>query len=299
MKIKAIVPAFGGKRTMAPDICEQLGPHAAYWEPFCLSLAVLFAKEPAGHETVNDLHGDVINLAMVLASDRWHDLHARLCRVLYADRIFDYAKKRFLAGSPPVPGSPLDVWDFHVDRAFQFMIVSWIGRNGVAGTKRVNYQMALRWTPNGGSGSTRFVSAVDSIPEWHERLRSVMILNRDALVDVLPNISDEPGVAIYADPPYLLDSRSGGGGSAYEHDFTDADHIRLAKQLRRFKRARIVVSYYAHDRLERLYPRWTVIDCNRHKHLHVQNKRGSTRKVAPEVLLINGPVMTNNKDLPF
>ena len=40
MKIKAIAPWFGGKRTMAPDIVEQLGPHTQYFEPFCGSMDV-------------------------------------------------------------------------------------------------------------------------------------------------------------------------------------------------------------------------------------------------------------------
>ncbi len=66
MKIKAIAPWFGGKRTMAPTIVEELGPHNSYWDIFCGSCAVLFAKEPSGHEHVNDLHGDLINLARVL-----------------------------------------------------------------------------------------------------------------------------------------------------------------------------------------------------------------------------------------
>ena len=41
--IKAIVPSFGGKRTLAPQIVAELGEHRAYWEPFCGSMAVLIA----------------------------------------------------------------------------------------------------------------------------------------------------------------------------------------------------------------------------------------------------------------
>ena len=60
--INAVVPWFGSKRTLAAEIVRQLGPHRAYWEPCCASLAVLLAKPPTAHETVSDLHGDVINL---------------------------------------------------------------------------------------------------------------------------------------------------------------------------------------------------------------------------------------------
>ena len=70
MKIGAIAPWFGGKRTMAPAIVKQLGTSfKQYFEPFCGSMAVLFSMEARGFETCNDLHGDLINLAKVLASE--------------------------------------------------------------------------------------------------------------------------------------------------------------------------------------------------------------------------------------
>ncbi len=109
---------------------------------------------------------------------------------------------------------------------------------------------------------------------------------------MLPKIDDAPGVAIYADPPYLAETI---GASKYVHDFTVADHAKLAEQLRRFTAARVVVSYYASPKLAVLYPGWTQIDCSRHKHLHVQNKRGSTRSEAPEVLLVNGSAFESAK----
>lgn len=66
MKIAGIAPWYGSKRTMAPMIVEELGPHNYYFGICCGSLSVEFAKEPSHHETVCDLHGDLINLAWVL-----------------------------------------------------------------------------------------------------------------------------------------------------------------------------------------------------------------------------------------
>lgn len=66
MKIKSLVPWYGSKRTLAPRIIQQFGPHATYVEPFAGSLAVLLAKPPARHEVVSDLHEDLINLLRVL-----------------------------------------------------------------------------------------------------------------------------------------------------------------------------------------------------------------------------------------
>lgn len=287
--ITAIAPWFGSKRTLAPTIVQQLGPHAAYWEPFCGSMSVLLAKPPSAQESVNDLHGDLINLAMVVASDRYAELYERLQRVLYCEGLFDWSKDIFQQAEASPPASPAEVAKTHVDRAYVYMIVSWIGRNGVAGTTRSNHQMAIRWTSGGGSGAIRFSSAVESLPDWHRRLRSVMILRRDAF-DLLERIDDADGTAIYLDPPYLMHTRGDGGGVRYEHDFLGPEHKRLADAAQRFKRARVVVSYYSDPAIDNLYPGWTVLDCARHKHLHVQNRRGMGRKEAPEILVINGPI---------
>jgi DNA adenine methylase len=287
MKLTSLLPWFGSKRTMAPEIAQQLGPHSYYFEGCAGSMAVLFAKEPSEHEIVCDLHGGMTNLAWcVQESHSAARLFDELQRVLYSDELYDLSR-RWLNERDDEPG---DGSDGKFRWAYHYFIASWMGRNGVAGTARVNYQIATRWTKGGGSGPLRFRNAADSIPAWCERLRNVHILRRD-MFEVLTKIEDDDGVAIYCDPPYLPGTVA--GNSKYVYNFADADHARLAKELSRFKRARVVVSYYAAPELEQLYPGWAVIDCSRHKHLHCQNKRGSKRTEAPEVLLLNGAPITN------
>lgn len=286
MKITAIAPWFGSKRTMADTIIEELGPHRSYWEPFCGSCAVLMAKPPAAQETVNDLHSDLVNLAMVLSSDHAAPLYERLQRILYDETLFATVKENLTVEFSP-PLNPWSVEAVHVERAIQYMALAWMGRNGTSGTRRINYQMAIRWTPGGGAGPTRWRNAVESIPAWHDRLRIVCILHRDAF-DVLEKIEDTNGTAIYVDPPYILSSRAK-GAAQYQYEFDAADHERLSKALRRFERARVVLSYYDAPELKEFYPGWTIRSCYRNKNLHVQNQRGATAIVAPEVLLINGP----------
>lgn len=299
MKLTSILPYFGGKRTLAPTIIRELGEHRAYFEPFCGSLAVLLVKPPVAFETVNDLHGDVINLAMVLASDRWHELYQKVDRVLLCEEVISSFKRECSSDFTP-PDGPRDVKKHHCDRAAHYMGLSWIARNGVSGTKRVNYQISARWTQGGGSPGIRWRSAVDSVPAWHDRLKAVVIMRRDAF-DILGKIADEPGTAIYVDPPYLKSTRGSGGGSRYLYDFGEAagwlldpidDHERLAVALRRFRKARVVVSYYDDPRLDPLYVAhgWTLVRHYRSKNLAQQNKRGvDGRTKAPEVLITNGP----------
>lgn len=294
MKINALVPMFGGKRTMAPEIVRQLGPHSYYFEGCAGSMAVLFAKEPSEHETVCDLHGAITNLAWVVKEEELAvQLFNRLQRVLYSDKIYQQSKKwleKWECG-----GGAESKASISIDWAYHYFLVSWMGRNGVAGTAMINYQIATRWTKGGGSGPLRFRNAVDSIPYWCDRLRNVQILRRN-LFDVLPKIEDDEGVSVYCDPPYLPETMS--GKARYLHDFRPEDHEKLAEELQRFKKARVVVSYYASPQLQALYPDWTFLDCSRHKNLQVQNRRGLKREgEAPEVLIINGPLFQETPGL--
>lgn len=281
MKISCIAPWFGSKRELAPEICRQLGPHRAYFGLCFGSLAVELEKEESGHETVVDLHGDVCNLAMVLASERCPDLYGQLARTLVAEPLFERARLICATEAADVPEGPIAVTDAHVERSFYYFICCWQGRNGSAGTFRPGGSFAVRYTPGGGHGGQRFANAVDSIPDWHQRMRRMTIMRRD-LFKVVPKIDDTTGIAIYCDPPYILE------GSQYLHSFTDEDHRRLAKELRRFRKARVVVSYYANPVLADLYPGWTILDCSRTKNLTSQAMRGKKGTAeAPEVLLIN------------
>lgn len=255
-------------------------------------MAVLLAKEPSKQETVCDLHGDLTNLSWVLQDrTKAEQLYDRLSRTLFAESLLTDAK-RFLEGHN---GSECCV---DLDRAYWFFVHSWCARNGTSGSKRMSFQLAVRWTSGGGSPTIRFRNAIESIPAWHERLRNVVILNRNAF-DVIPRIPDERGVAVYCDPPYLHSTRTGDGDGGYRHDFdelpgflaADDDHSHLAQSLQRFCRARVVVSYYAHPRLATLYPpdRWARVSCAITKNLRASCKRGMERKEAPEALLLNGP----------
>lgn len=309
MKVKAIVPWFGSKRTMAPEIVVELGKHGQFFEPFCGSMAVLFAKEPSQKETVNDLHGDLIHLARVIRNETSAEmLYDRLQRVVQSEDLLECARqyltdtdgdlKRLL--EQPDPDA------YSVERAYWYFLASWMGRNGTAGTQRLDYQIAVRWTKGGGSPTVRFRNAVESLPAWHVRLQNVVILKRNAF-EIIDRFEDVKETAIYVDPPYVADSRAGfrfgpGSDHKYVHEFTHRqnggrglfveeadDHERLRDILAGYKHARIVVSYYDCPRVRELYRGWTFVDHSRQKHLHAQNGRGARPKEAPEVLIINGP----------
>lgn len=312
MKIKALAPWFGGKRTLAPKIVELLGEHTQYFEPFCGSAAVLLAKEPSQKETIGDLHRDMINLLWCVADpDIAPNLYDLLARAPFSEDLLNEARYRLEVDRwDPDPEYLLDEPnDKSLNRAYWYFLASWQGRNGTAGTIRRKYQLAVRWTRGGGSPTVRWRNAVDSIPAWHRRLLNVVILHRDAF-RWIGSVEDHNASVIYIDSPYVIDgvTRTGlsttGDNGRYVHDFEsihkpnstgllfgeqhpDTKHDKLAAILKKYQHARIVVSYYDCDLVRKLYDGWNFIDCKMNKQLHAQNGRGARKKDAPEVLITN------------
>lgn len=289
MKIGAIAPWFGGKRTLAPVIVSAIGQHSVYWELCAGSLAVLFAKPPCRDEIIVDLHGDATNLARVLASGQWWELCDRVQRTIFSDSLFEEAKARLEKDQPD-----------ELERAYDYLVVSWMGLNGVAGTARKNSNFCIRYTSNGGDPAKRWRSVGESIPAWHERLSAVRILRRD-IFTVAERIEDKAGTVIYIDPPYFQKSHK------YLHDFDEQEpksaakrewlkeqeksrtHERLAALLSRFNKTRVVVSYYDHPSIRELYgDGWHITPLRASKGMvssGMRDQGGATE--APEVLITN------------
>ena len=274
--ISSLVPWFGAKRVLAPKIVEVIGPHRVYWEIFCGSMAVLLAKPVVTQETVNDLHRDLTNLGRVIRDEQLSGrLYWKLRRTLVCEDLFRESRTVCRASDAPGIDQPPSV-----DRAYHYFVSSWQGVNGVAGTRPSSTGYARRFSSKGGAASTRFVGAVESIPWWHQRLRGVEIYNGNG-IELAERIEDREGTVIYTDPPYIEK------GAEYLHDFGTSDHDRLAAALNRFKETRVVLSYYQHPELDRLYPDWLRIDATTTKGLVQSGSRAQGRVDAPEVLLVN------------
>ncbi len=281
MQLGAMQPWFGCKRAMAPHIVRQFGPHNVYWELFCGSCAILFSKDRATYETVNDLHKDLFNLAICLQDRRLAGvLYERVSSCLFHEDLLPIAKTMLQC-----PRSNETIED--VERAYWYLVWGWMGLNGVAGTPLSSTgTFAVRYT-QGGQPAKRWCSVADSIPDWHERLRGVQILSRDAF-DIVGRIEDMPGTVVYCDPPYVEKA------SKYVHDFTVADHYRLAGELKRFRFARVVVSYYPHPVVDSLYHDWNRVSVPVSKGL---THSGRAPRVGEELILVNGPVIHSTPTL--
>jgi DNA adenine methylase len=234
------MPYFGGKMMLAERIIATFPTHGHYVEPFAGSLAVLLAKSPADHETVNDLDGDLVTF--------WRVLRDRPAELERACAFTPHARAEH-AAAYDLPET-LD----EVERARRVWVQLTQGRAGVrTKTGWRHYQ-----DPAGSSASMPGYLAgyVGRIGPAVERLRRVSLECRPAL-DLVRDYGRHEGVLLYVDPPYLDSTRS--SGSYAVEMGKDDEHRELAEALLACK-ASVVLSGYHSPLYDDLYAEWDRIE---------------------------------------
>lgn len=226
----------GAKWGMAAQIVALMPSHRSYLEPFFGSGAVLFNKPPSAIETVNDIDGDIVNFFRVLR-DQPEQLAEAISLTPYAREVFE--------DSHANRGSS----DF--DRAYRFAIRSKMG-HGFKTYQKTGFKVDVY-----ARERSYCVGCWNRLPgdllEAAARLKKVQIENRPAL-DLIRRFNHE-NVLIYADPPYLLETR---GGKQYRHEMSDQDHLVLLEALKQHKGS-VILSGYPSEMYDRELCGWSVI----------------------------------------
>ena len=118
-----------------------------------------------------------------------------------------------------------------------------------------------------------WLSAVEGLPECHERLKRVEIRNLDALEFIKKY--DHPRALFYCDPPYLHETRSSTGEYG-ENEMSEDDHTALLASLSAIK-GRFMLSGYNSDTYAEIA---NLCDWNRHEKT-IDNK-ASSKKTKPK-----------------
>lgn len=270
--MKPPVPYYGGKARLAPWIVSLLPPHRAYIEPFAGSLAVLFAKQPAVHEVVNDIDSEVVTFFRVLR-DRPGELADAVA-------LTPYARDEFRAAIPDESINDLERarrWWVRVNQGFN-----------KGGRLNNGWSTSIAC----GNGEPKSVqNRLVRLRACADRLMGVTIENRDA-IDVI-DAYGVPGAVIYADPPYVLASRA--QGLAYPHEMaSEADHRRLADALHDTP-ATVVLSGYPSDLYDEIYGDWYRLEQRVVR--RSSNKASGDLPQATEVLWANRDLTEGRLDL--
>lgn len=220
--MKAILKYPGSKWSIANWIINFFPEHHSYLEPFFGSGAVLFNKPRSNIETVNDLDGNVVNLFEWIKKDP-----ERLTKEIYYT---PYARQVYEKAFDRIPQNSLY-------KAVNFYIRCQMGHGFRTNGEKVGWK-------NDVQGRERAYAARDwaelpeRIAQAAERLREVQIECRPA-VELIQRFNYSK-VLIYADPPYMLETRH---GKQYREEMDDKAHKELLEVLKAHKGPVLISGY--------------------------------------------------------
>lgn len=264
--MKRILNYVGSKWNLASWIVSQMPEHNVYLEPFFGSGAVLFNKPAARIETVNDIDGNIVNLFKVI-----REKPNELARTV---ELTPYSREEYYQSFELLKTDLSEV-----ERARIFLIRCWMARGGKTSDR-------TGWRHNID------VVTINALPDWNglpeiireatKRLKQVQIESQDA-TKLIERYNKEDCL-IYADPPYLLGTRT---KRHYAHEMTDEQHETFLKALNRHK-GYAIVSGYDSDMYNDILNSWT-------KLTKVTTTEAATLK--QEVLWMNPKMNERNQQL--
>jgi DNA adenine methylase len=239
MPTRPVLRWHGGKWLLAPWITSLMPAHRIYVEPFGGAASVLLRKPRSYAEVYNDLDDDVVNLFRVLRSDRAGDLVTSL-------RLTPFASAEFFDAYQHT--------DDEIERARRLIVRSFMGFGSNGTHKKTGFR-----SNSNRSGTTPahdWVNYPDQLGATVERLRGVVVLNRDACEVMAAH--DGPEALHYVDPPYVFATRADAQAD-YAHEMTDAQHADLLGFLRTLK-GRVMLSGYPHPLYDDLLRDWRRVE---------------------------------------
>ncbi|WP_427452208.1 DNA adenine methylase [Litorimonas sp. WD9-15] len=239
--VKSACRYHGAKWMLAPWIIDHLPPHQVFVEAFAGSAAVLLRKPRSYAEVMNDLDDGVVNLFRVLRDPAQAAALREAITLTPFSRVeFDLARDM---------STDLDAVEF----ARRFLVRSFQGHSSASVHKSTGFR-----SNSNRSGSTPaqdWARWPDRVTALVERLRGVVIEQRD--FEPVLRSHDAAATVSYIDPPYVSSTRD--AGTDYFHEFTDADHVRLAGVLHDLT-GMVVLSGYQSEIYADLFGDWQRVD---------------------------------------
>lgn len=190
-------------------------------------------------EVYNDVDGEIVNLFRMLR-DNGPELSEKI-------RLTPYSRDEYVLSYQKS--------DDPIEQARRTLTRSLMGFGSNSHSKRTGFRgNAFR---NGTPPSKDWTTYPASMVEFIERLRGVIIENREAS-RVLDSY-DSKETLVYADPPYVHNSRSNPEKTQYRFEMTDDGHVELSEHLHRIQSA-MVISGYSCELYNDLYSDWERVE---------------------------------------
>lgn len=235
---------YGGKYSHLDFILPNLpNGEKHFCDVFGGSAAILINRKPAELETYNDLDSELVNFFEILRNEP--DELIRQIGLTPFSR-----EELVLACTPEESLSKLE-------RARRFYIRARQTRTGLAqASSEGRWAHCVLTSRAGMAGAvSRWLGAVDCLPEIAQRLLRVQIENAPA-IEIIARY-DSNDTLFYLDPPYVHESR--GDKNVYDNEMTNWDHIQLGEVLKKIK-GRAVISGYRTKLYDEIYKGWDRID---------------------------------------
>jgi DNA adenine methylase len=236
-------------------------------------------------EVANDIHGELINFWRVLQNrEDFEAFRQRIELTPFSEAEFEDAKEKTARGNSEASESK-------VERAVRFFILARQSRQGLMNDFATLSRNRTRSRIN--EQVSAWLNVVEGLPDVHERLREVVILNQSA-VDVIRK-QDGEHTLFYCDPPYVHETRASTG--EYEFEMSQDQHRELLDVLAGIQ-GKFMLSGYPSE----LYREWELRhNWKRHDFL-IDNKAaaGKVKEKKTECLWCNFDSMsvpTVTKDL--
>lgn len=238
--------AFKGK--MANWIVSLMPPRKSdghpdgylhYVEPFFGGGSVLLANDPEGiSEVANDLDRNLANFWSVLQSEELFAAFQRSVEAVpFSEHEYSVAKTK-VDWLESIRDKDLRM-AMQVEWAVSFFVMA---RQSLSGRQDDFATLSKTRVRRGmNEQASAWLSAVEGLPAIHDRMKRVVVLNRDAKSVI--EQQDGPQTLFYIDAPYVKSTRT--APSVYRHEMTDAQHVDLIDVLSRIE-GRAIVSMYRH-----------------------------------------------------
>jgi len=260
LKVRSPLIWFGGKSKYAELIISKMPPHKKYVEVFGGAAHVIVQKPRVSHEVYNDIDGNLVNFIMT-ARDNPEELQVACESLPYSRELYEKWKKEEMPQDP-----------FEKAVRFFYLNRSAIAKGNSEEVSQTGWRHSTKSNQNPAMG---YISACDLIKAFADRMKGVMIENKDFREIVTKY--DGTDTVMYIDPPYV------GREKYYAGGFSEKDHRELAYLLHGVK-AKVVLSYYEDPLIEELYASWHKESFDTYKQVV---KGGQIGGKSEELLLMN------------
>ncbi len=229
MSIKPPCKYFGGKSGVCKTLLEffpESDKYTTFIEPFGGSYAMGLANDYSPPvEIYNDLEKNVYALYKVISdSEMFIEFKNKCDLVHYSEDL----RKEF---KEDLKNNDMNL----TERAFKFFYVNRTSHNGVGGLS-ISTNAIRR---NMSKSVSDFLSAIDRLPELHQRLSKLIVLNTDG-IELIKKF-DREQTFFYLDPPYHQSTRT---AARYEVDMNNEQQEKFIDTVINVKKAKLLISGY-------------------------------------------------------